>query len=255
MQPAITIEHLTVNYRDICALFQATCHIPQGVLAGVIGPNGAGKSTFLQAILGLVQPQGGSVHFWGESLAQQRLRVAYIPQRSEVEWDFPITVEELVLMGALPRMPWWSGPDRFVYEQVDDALEQVGLTALKHRPIGQLSGGQKQRAFIARALMQQADLFLLDEALAGIDSTSAQQIMTLLQKLVSQKKTVVMIHHDLQECQQFFSWVVLLRRMVIASGPAQEVLQPHILQRAYGSALQTLDIVSERAASLSRGEV
>lgn len=238
---ALEIEELSVSYHETAVLWDISCKLPADLLIGIIGPNGAGKSTLLKALLGLIKPLSGAVRFFGSPLQKVRRKVAYVPQRSSVDWDFPMTAYDLVMMGRFNRMgmlKWASKSDR---EATLKALRLVEMEDLSHRQISELSGGQQQRLFIARALVQDADLFLLDEPFAGIDLTTEKTLLSLFAKLKSQGKTIVMVHHDLITAQKVFDWLVLLNTCLIAAGPTSEVLTAQNLAKTYGQSSNLLD--------------
>jgi manganese/zinc/iron transport system ATP- binding protein len=214
--------------------------LPRGSMAGVVGPNGAGKSTLIKAVLGLLDDAHGSVRVLGGTLAEARNQVAYVPQRSAVDWDFPATVLDVVVMGRYGRLPWWRWPSKAEREAAMDALGRVGLADLHDRRISDLSGGQQQRVFLARALAQEAELYLLDEPLAGIDATSEAVIMGLLKEIAGAGGTVVAVHHDLGTAPGYFDQVLLVNREVVACGPTNEVFTPELLKRTYGNQLLVL---------------
>lgn len=232
---AIAVEDLTVAYRDKPALWDIDLSIPTGVLAAIIGPNGAGKSTLLKAILNLIRPVAGSVRIFGDSYRKVLRRVAYVPQRTSVDWDFPATVFDVVLMGTYGRLGWWRRPGNAERAAARAALDRVGLENLANRQIGQLSGGQQQRVFLARALVQAADLYLMDEPFQGVDAVTETAIIDVLRELRAQEKTVVAVHHDLSTVPDYFDWVALLNVKLIASGPVRETFTPDNLRHAYGA--------------------
>ena len=236
-KPAVQVRDLCVGYGAVPALTNATLTVPSGVLAGVVGPNGAGKSTLLKAILGLIQPERGSVTLLGQPAAQARRRVAYVPQRSTVDWDFPATVREVVLMGTYAQVGWLRWPGARQHRAVELALAQVGLSELANRPIGALSGGQQQRVFVARALVQDAQLLLLDEPFQGVDAATEQALIEVLRHQRNQGRTVLAVHHDLHTVRDYFDWLVLLRGTVLACGPTAAVFTRANLQAAYGRLL------------------
>lgn len=247
MKDSFAVEQLTVSYDKTPVLWDISVNIPQGELVGIVGPNGAGKSTFLKAVLGLIPPVAGRVTFAGLPLNDLRSKIAYVPQRESVDWDFPITVEELVLMGRYHQLKWYEKARQADYEAVSHYLGLVGLEAFKHRQISELSGGQQQRAFLARALIQEASFYFFDEPFAGIDAATEAVMVQLLKNLVKHGKTVFVVHHDLNSVENFFSWVVLLNLRLIASGPVEEVFTAEHLKSAYGKSYQLLDEASRLA--------
>lgn len=240
MVDALTVKNLTVNYDKTPVLWDINLQIPTGKIVGVIGPNGAGKTTLLKACLGLQPTLHGKVEFYGRPLEKERQRIAYVPQKESVDWDFPITVSELVLMGCYGELGLFRRPGPSEKKQALEILDSIGILPYADRQISQLSGGQQQRAFLARALMQQADLYLLDEPFTGIDMVSESVIMELLRKLKQQGKTALVIHHDLDNVKSYFDWVVILNRSLVASGPVEEVFTADALSRAYGKNSQLL---------------
>lgn len=239
-QAAVEILDLTVAYRDAPVLWDVDLEIPPGILMALIGPNGAGKTTLLKAVLGLIQPTAGDIRIFGKPYADQRRRVAYVPQRGSVDWDFPTTVVDVVSMGTYGRLGWLRRPGAAEHRLAEQALEKVGMSGFLHRQISQLSGGQQQRVFLARALVQQADIYLMDEPFQGVDAVTERAIIDLLRELRNQGKTVLVVHHDLQTVPEYFDWAALLNVRRIASGPVREVFNETNLRRAYGGRLALL---------------
>jgi manganese/zinc/iron transport system ATP- binding protein len=231
---AVHVEDLTVRYGERTVLWDVDLDLPTGVLGAIVGPNGAGKSTLLKAVVGLVRPAAGHVRVFGEPFARVRKRVAYVPQRAAVDWDFPTTVLDVATMGRYARLGWLRRPGRADREAARAALEQVGLVDLAHRQIGELSGGQQQRAFLARALAQEAELVLMDEPMAGVDAPTEAAVLEVLDELRRAGRTVLVVHHDLQTVADRFEWVALVQVRMIAAGPTAEALEPEALRRAYG---------------------
>jgi manganese/zinc/iron transport system ATP- binding protein len=204
-------------------------------MLAIAGPNGAGKTTLLQAMLGLIKPVAGIISFFGGSFAQHYKKIAYVPQRTTVDWDFPATVFDIVLMGRYVHIGWIRRPSKTDYDEVHFALAQVGMSEFADRHISQLSGGQQQRVFLARALVQNADLYLLDEPFVGIDMATERAIIVILKQLRLQGKTVVVVHHDLQTLQEYFDWMWLINGHSIVCGPIDNVLRKEHIQAAYGT--------------------
>jgi manganese/zinc/iron transport system ATP- binding protein len=250
---AIDVEQLTVNYDKTPVLWDISFSIPQGVLVGIIGPNGAGKSTLLKALLGVVKPLSGKVSFFRQPLKKVLKRVAYVPQRSSVDWDFPITVLDLVLMGRYGKLGLFRRPRAADREAARAALNMVGMLSFADRQIGQLSGGQQQRIFIARALLQEAEIYLMDEPFAGVDIATEKAIVALLDQLKAQGKTVFVVHHDLNSVERYFDWVILLNTSLIATGPVKEVFHAENLRRTYGSSSSLLDQAAKLSQSKTTG--
>ncbi|KPQ08362.1 MAG: manganese/zinc/iron transport system ATP- binding protein [Rhodobacteraceae bacterium HLUCCA12] len=234
---ACHIEDLTVSYQERPVLWDIDLDIPPGVMAAIVGPNGAGKSTLIKAVLGLVKPVAGHVRIFGQPIRAARRRVAYVPQRQSVDWDFPATVLEVVLMGLYGQLGWLRRPGRQARARAMAALEQVGLSDYARRQISQLSGGQQQRVFIARALVQEADLYFLDEPMAGVDAVTEAAIVALLKAQRDAGKTVIVVHHDLQTVARYFDWLVMLNQRIVAQGPVAQVYTAENLRAAYGGQL------------------
>jgi len=245
---ALHVEDLTVTYGERPALWDIDLDIPPGVLAGIIGPNGAGKSTLIRAILDLVRRSAGHVRLFGRPYRAQRLRVGYVPQRSSVDWEFPTSALDVVTMGLYGELGWWRRPGRSERDRALRALEQVGLEGLADRQISELSGGQQQRVFIARALVQQADIYFLDEPMAGVDATTESAIIDLLRDLRDAGRTAIVVHHDLQTVRSYFDWLILMNRRVIAQGPVERVYTADNLRRTYGGQVALLDTGHDPAA-------
>ena len=233
-QFALHVEDLTVAYRHAPVLWDIDLDVPPGVMCAVVGPNGAGKSTLLKAALGLVEPVAGHVRFLGLPYRQARRRVAYVPQRSSVDWDFPATALDVVEMGLYGRLGWFRRPGKAERAAALAALADVEMADFAARPIAELSGGQQQRVFIARALVQQPQVLLLDEPMAGVDAVTEAAIVALLRRLRDGGCTVIVVHHDLHTVAALFDWMVLLNVRVIAQGPVAQVLTADNLARAYG---------------------
>lgn len=250
---SLLVSQLTVNYDKTPVLWDINLKIPQGVLVGIIGPNGAGKSTFLKALLGLVTPLSGKVEFEGQPLKKYQQKLAYIPQKETVDWDFPLTVEDLVLMGRYGRLGLFRRPRAADRQACLLALEKVGMLEYKDRQISQLSGGQKQRIFLARALAQDADLYFLDEPFAGIDLASETLILRLLKDLTKKGKTVFVVHHDLPDVEAHFDWVIMLNLRLSAAGPVNEVYNPKNLASTYGKSYHLLDDVMKLSKLTKEG--
>jgi manganese/zinc/iron transport system ATP- binding protein len=231
---AIDVADLTVAYRDRPVLWDIDLAVPRGVLMAIVGPNGAGKTTMIKAILGLVAPTAGRVLVFGKPYVEQRRLVGYVPQRGSVDWDFPTDVLDVVLMGRYGALGWVRRPGRAERAQALEALRKVGMEDFIARQISQLSGGQQQRVFLARALVQEAQIYLMDEPFQGVDAKTERAIIALLQDLRSAGKTVLVVHHDLQTVPEYFDWVTLINVRRIASGPVAEVFSEENLRAAYG---------------------
>jgi len=245
MTPAISVRNLSVRYRETEALNGVGFDLPEHALAAIIGPNGAGKSTLLKAMLGFIPAVSGEVRFFGQPLAAARREIAYVPQRAEIDWDFPIDVLQTVLLGRLAHLPFWRRPGKAERKLALDALEAVGMQAFVDRPIRALSGGQQQRVFLARALVQEARLYLFDEPFAGVDATTEQAIAQVFRQLRDEGATVVSVHHDLSTVDEYFDHAILLKRELIACGPLAQAFTPASIQRAYGGRLAALHGMAE----------
>jgi manganese/zinc/iron transport system ATP- binding protein len=242
----IEVHDLTVAYQHRPVLWDVDVTFPEGKLIAVVGPNGAGKSTLIKAIMGLVPLASGHVKIFGQDTRQARSAVAYVPQRSSVDWDFPTTARDVVLMGRYGQLPLFGRPRASDRAIADACLEQVGMGAYARRQISQLSGGQQQRVFLARALAQQTRVYLMDEPFAGVDAATEKAIVALLHDLRARQNTVVIVHHDLQTVPDYFDWVLLLNLRCVAFGPVEEVFTNENLSKTYGGHLHLLTEVGER---------
>ena len=238
--PVLKVNHLTVSYTGKPVLWDINFDLPQGKIAAIIGPNGAGKSTLLKSIMGLIPVSNGQVRIFDRELDDVRRRVSYVPQRETVDWDFPASVNDVVMMGRYGKLGLFRRPGKQDQELVMESLEQVGMVDFSKRQIAQLSGGQQQRVFIARALAQQADFYLLDEPFAGVDAATEEAIIHLLRSMAKKNKTLMVVHHDLSSVMEYFDWTVLLNVNLIGSGPSQEIFTEEHIQKAYGGKLTVL---------------
>jgi len=243
--PALELHNLTVMYDSKPVLWNVDYEVPSKKLVGIVGPNGSGKTTMLKSIMGLLSPSSGYVKIFDQDLAQVRDRVAYVPQRGSVDWDFPINVFDTVLMGRFKRNRLFQRSSREDKEIAMECLKKVQMEKFVKRQISQLSGGQQQRVFIARALAQQADLYLMDEPFAGVDAATESAILDILQDMQAAGKTIIVVHHDLQTVAQYFNWLVMLNTRLIASGPVEQVFVPDILEQTYGGNMSILSQVME----------
>ncbi|HLB52355.1 MAG TPA: metal ABC transporter ATP-binding protein [Chlamydiales bacterium] len=231
---AIEAEGLHVHLGKKVALWDLNFQIPKGLLVGVLGPNGAGKSTLFKTALGLISPVAGRIELLGTPVSKIRRKVAYVPQRESIDWDFPITAGDVVLMGRFGKMGLFGSPRKADLEAKEHAMQKLGIAHLAGRQIGELSGGQQQRLFVARALLQDADLLLLDEPFAGIDATTEKVIIDILQELKRRGKTILLIHHDLSQLEHYFDWTLLLNTRLISCGPTATSATPDLLAKAFG---------------------
>lgn len=232
---------VTIAYRSQPVLEDVSFRVPPGTLTAIVGPNGAGKSTLIKAALGLIQPAAGDFRFFGDSFAKSSGRVSYVPQRTSVDWDFPVTALDVVCMGLYRKIGWFRPIGRRHRQQALEALRSVAMDDLQSRQISQLSGGQQQRVFLARALVQGADLFLMDEPLAGVDAATEHTIIQTLRELRDQGRTAMVVHHDLDSVSDYFDRVLLLNGKVIAEGSPRDVMRPGPLKEAYGGKLLIFD--------------
>lgn len=235
----LSIKGMTVSYGQKPAVFSVDMEVPAGAMMAIIGPNGAGKSTLLKAALGILKPLAGQTLVFGQTISKTRDRIAYVPQRASVDWDFPTRVVDVVLMGLYPRLGLLGRVRDSHRAQADDCLRRVGMEDFATRQIGELSGGQQQRVFLARALAQDADLYLLDEPFAGVDAATEKAIISVLKSLRDTRKTVVAVHHDLSTVSEYFDHAFLINTRKVASGPVSEVFTADNLQAAYGGRLAT----------------
>ena len=246
----LEIHDLTVSYEDKPVLYGIDLKISDGVLVGIIGPNGAGKSTLIQAIMGMVKPLGGWVKIFGQKEKKAYLRVGYIPQKESVDWSFPVSVLDVVLMGRYGHAGWLrriSKKDRSIaYE----CLEKVNMHSFADRQIGKLSGGQQQRVFLARALAQESDLYLMDEPFAGVDAVTENATIELLRELKNKGKTLIVVHHDLSNAKEYFDEIILLNMRLIAHGPVKEVYTKELLQRTYGGRLTVFTEIADQSTKI-----
>ena len=239
---------MTVAYHRRPVVWDIDYKAQPGRLVAIVGPNGAGKSTLIKASLDLIPKVAGGVRFFGKPYKEQRGRVAYVPQRTTVDWDFPVTALDVVAMGLYRQIGWFWPVTRKWKKTALEALDKVGLADFAPRQISQLSGGQQQRVFLARALVQGADLYLMDEPFAGVDASTERAIVNLLRELRSQGKTALVVHHDLQTVPEYFDDVLLLNMRLVASGPVSEVFTPENLRKTFGGKLAILDQVGNRLA-------
>jgi manganese/iron transport system ATP-binding protein len=246
----LEVSQLAVNYRGVTALENISFTLDAGQLLGVIGPNGAGKSTMLKAMLGLVPAVSGLIRFERERLDKHLRSISYVPQRSQIDWDYPTTVWDVVMMARTMHTGWFRSHSRRSREVVTAALKRVGIWDLRHRQIGQLSGGQQQRVFLARSLAQEAQLFFFDEPFSSVDLATEAIIFDVFAELKAEGKTLVVVSHDLGETLERYDRLLLLSQKLIAFGSAGEVVTSENLRRAYGEA-RNRDIFTPREGLLS----
>lgn len=250
----LSVHAMTVAYQQKPVLWDVDYDAPAKSLIAIVGPNGAGKSTLIKACLGIIPRATGAVEFWGCAYKEVRQKIGYVPQRGSVDWDFPVSAEEVVTMGRYAKIGWCRTIRKADREKSEHYLEQVGMVDFADRQINQLSGGQQQRVFLARALAQEAELYVMDEPFAGVDAATEKAIIQILKKLKETGKTVICVHHDLVTVPDYFDHVLLLNTRVIAAGPVDVVFTPENLKITYGGRLTLLDEVSQAIAQASRGE-
>jgi manganese/zinc/iron transport system ATP- binding protein len=245
----LSVHDVTVAYRRKPVLWDIDYDAPAKSLIGIVGPNGAGKSTLIKAALGLVPLASGHIQIFGQRAASQRHRIGYVPQRETVDWDFPASALDVVAMGRYGKIGWFRRVGKAHKSAAMNCLEQVGLADLADRQIGQLSGGQQQRVFLARALAQEADVYLMDEPFAAVDAATEQAIIRILRQLRDQGKTCIVVHHDLHTVGEYFDELILLNMRIVAAGPTATVLTNENLRKTYGGRLTLLDRAGAALAS------
>lgn len=249
---ALCIHDVTVAYHKRPVLWDVDLDVPRGSLVGVLGPNGAGKSTLIKAVIDQVPRASGNVLIFGGPYSERRECIGYVPQRESVDWDFPVTALDVAAMGLYGRIGWFGRVKRRHREQALSAMERMGIADLANRQISQLSGGQQQRTFLARALVQDADLYLMDEPFAGVDAATERTIVEILRELRARGKTVLVVHHDLQTVREYFDRVILLNMRVVAHGRTVDVFNASNLQKTYGG---TLTLLADAAEAMHRSGV
>lgn len=251
----LSVHAMTVAYHRKPVLWDVDYDAPPGSLVAIVGPNGAGKSTFIKACLGLIPAAAGTVEFWGKPYKNARAKIGYVPQRETVDWDFPVSALDVVCMGLYRKIGWFK-PVRKVHKAAAmESLERMGLSEYANRQIAQLSGGQQQRVFLARALVQKADLYFMDEPFAGVDAATEAAIIEVLRELRSQGKTVIVVHHDIQTVPTYFDHAMLLNMRIVAAGPVSEVFTDENLNKTYGGRLTLLAEASEAVARAQQGQL
>lgn len=231
----ISIEGLSVSYDKKRVLTNVYLNVQEGKVIGVLGPNGAGKSTLFKAVLGLIETNTGTIKIFGNDIRESRRRMAYVPQKDEVDWTFPATVRDVVLMGRYPAKTIWQRLDAQDHQKAEEAMKELSIADLSGRQIGALSGGQQQRVFLARALCQEADILLLDEPFVGVDITTEEHIIRVLRKLSAQGKTLLVVHHDLATVKDYFDQVILINQRLVAYGDTETTFVKENISKAYGA--------------------
>lgn len=230
---ALSVKELKIAYNHKTVVDNVTLSIPKGTITAIVGPNGAGKSTFVKGLLNLIPLQQGEVKFYGSKYEEMRKHIGYVPQRADIDWDFPVSVIEVVLMGLHKNLKWYQRFNKEHKTLARAALEQVGMEAYVNQHIKQLSGGQQQRVFLARALVEQANLYILDEPLVGIDKVTEKIIVQQLHRLKNEGKTIIVVHHDLNTIKQYFDHVILLNQQLIAYGDVRDTFTAHNLKHTF----------------------
>ncbi len=251
--PALEVHDLTVSYHRKPVLWNIDLAVPEGKVIGIIGPNGAGKSTLIKAVMGLLPLSSGWVQVYGRPVEEMRERIAYVPQRESVDWTFPVTAMDVVLMGRYGKLHWWQRIGRQDRDRARECLDRVGMLPYADRQISNLSGGQQQRVFLARALVQESEVYLMDEPFAGVDAATEAAIVKILQELRGAGKTVLVVHHDLQTAREYFDMLILLNMRLVAFGTTEQVFTPELLQKTYGGRLTILADVADAVADAERG--
>jgi manganese/zinc/iron transport system ATP- binding protein len=241
----ITVKNLTISYNKKPAIKGVNLDIESGSVIGIIGPNGAGKSTLLKGILGLLPFDTGGVKIYGKSINESRKRISYIPQREQFDWDFPISVEDVVMMGRYAHLPAVGFAKQGDREIVDEVLKKIEMDKYSSRQIRQLSGGQQQRVFLARALAQESDIYLLDEPFVGVDAKTEKVIFHLMKELKEEGKTILVVHHDLSRVRDYFDKLIMINQTLIAYGNSSDVFTPELINKTYGGKLTILQKVDQ----------
>ncbi|KEO71733.1 metal ABC transporter ATP-binding protein [Anditalea andensis] len=244
-KPVLEIHDLTVSYGKNPILWNIDFSLPHGVLAGIIGPNGAGKSSLIKAIMGLLDVNSGYVRIFDSEMNAVRKKISYVPQRESVDWDFPASALDIVMMGTYHKLGLFKRPGKKEKELAIKCLEKVNMSNFQDRQISELSGGQQQRVFIARALAQEADIYFMDEPFAGVDISTENTIVELLKKMTKDGKTVIVVHHDIHSASRYFNWIIMLNLHLVASGPTDKVLTEELLQKTFGGKLALLSDVGD----------
>lgn len=246
----LSVHSLTVAYHHKPVLWDVDYDAPRNSLIAIVGPNGAGKTTFIKACLGLIPKVTGVVEYWGQPYRKLRSKVGYVPQRESVDWDFPISAQEVVSMGRYRMIGWFKRVSKEHKDKALHYLDQVGLADFAHRQINQLSGGQQQRVFLARALAQEADLYFMDEPFAGVDAATEKTIVEILHTLKNAGKTVICVHHDLMTISEYFDSVMMINTRLVTAGKVSEVYTPENLKLTYGGRLNMIEQASWNLSSI-----
>jgi manganese/zinc/iron transport system ATP- binding protein len=250
---ALQIDNLTVHYASNLALFDVSLTVPTQKITAVIGPNGAGKSTLIKAVLGITKKAHGKIEILGRPFHKVSNQIAYVPQRQVIDWTFPITVLEVVMMGGFRRYNFFKRPSTYEKEKAYALLKKFGLEELKNRQISELSGGQQQRLFLARSLMQEAEIYFFDEPFVGVDLATEKMLIETFKELKEKGKSLFIVHHDLSTIHEYFDWVILLKQRLIACGNNQSVLTKENLKAAYGIQASYFDEILSRSLKQKQG--
>jgi manganese/zinc/iron transport system ATP- binding protein len=234
-----------VSYGKNPVLWNIDFTLPQGSLTGIIGPNGAGKSSLIKAIMGLMEINNGYIKIFDQDLEKARKKISYVPQRESVDWDFPASALDIVMMGTYAKLGLFKRPGRKEKDLALECLKKVGMEKFRDRQISELSGGQQQRVFIARALAQEAEIYFMDEPFAGVDISTENMIVDLLKSMAKAGKTVIVVHHDIHSAPKYFDWIIMLNMYLVASGPTEEVLSEALLEKTFGGKLSLLTDAGE----------
>ncbi|RKD25112.1 manganese transporter [Ammoniphilus oxalaticus] len=241
MGKAVSVRHLHVSYYGNEVIHDVSFSTAEGTLVGIIGPNGAGKSTLMKAVLGLIPKDRGEVQIGNKPIRAMRKNIAYVPQRSNIDWDFPILVKDTALIGTYPKLGLFRFPKKAQKEWAMECLKQVGMEGFANKQIGELSGGQQQRVFLARALAQKAEFFFLDEPFVGVDVASEEVIINILKKLRDEGRTIFVVHHDLTKVENYFDEIILINKELVGAGPVKQVFQPGLMQKAYAASFPLVE--------------
>lgn len=250
---AVEIHNLNAGYAGRQALWDINLTIPKGILCGIIGPNGSGKSTLLKSIMGLHKPDSGSIKVLGDNIDNIRHKVSFVPQREKIDWDYPVSVFDVALMGRYSPGNIFRRTSRIDIEIALEALKKVNLFEYKDKHISQLSGGQQQRVFLARALAQQAELFIMDEPFAAVDAVTEDAILSLMQDMKKEGKTVIIVHHDIQTAKEFFDYIVMLNTRLVVAAPGSQAFTARNLKDTFGSKLSIISKLGELMADQELG--
>ena len=250
---ALSVENLTVHYASNLALFDVSFSIPIQKIVGIIGPNGAGKSTLIKAVLGITPKAHGKIHILEKPVKKNSHLIAYIPQRQSIDWNFPITVLEVVFMGGFYRFGFFKRPNQREKDKAIELLKKFGLDHLQKRQISELSGGQQQRLFLARAMMQEATIYFFDEPFVGVDLATEKMLIETFKELRQEGKTIFVVHHDLSTIHEYFDWVILLKQRLVACGNVKEVLTQENLKSAYGIQSSYFEEILNRSLKQKQG--